>query len=76
MWKRDDAVKPTPPGGPAAAGSGQNPQNNINTSPAPEAAPSNLAVIGRYVGAYPEQWLVLHPAFEEDSAGRGEANGR
>ena len=41
MWKRDDAVKPTPPGGPAAAGTGQNPQNNINTSPAPEAARSS-----------------------------------
>src|SRR5436190_11414192 len=41
MWKRDDTVKPTPPGGPAAAGTGQNPQNNINTSPAPEAARSS-----------------------------------
>ena len=26
------------------------------------------AVIERYVAAYPEQWLVLHPAFDEDSA--------
>jgi KDO2-lipid IV(A) lauroyltransferase len=34
------------------------------------------AVIGRYVSAYPEQWLVLHPAFEEDAVGRGESNGR
>jgi len=25
------------------------------------------AVIERYVAAYPEQWLVLHPAFVEDS---------
>lgn len=42
MWKRDDAVKPGGPGGgPAAAGSGQSPQNNINTSPAPEAARSS-----------------------------------
>jgi cytoskeletal protein CcmA (bactofilin family) len=42
MWKRDDAVKPgSPSGGPAAAGTGQNPQNNINTSPAPEAARSS-----------------------------------
>ena len=42
MWKRDDAVKPAPPGGgPAAAGTGQSPQNNINTSPAPEAARSS-----------------------------------
>jgi cytoskeletal protein CcmA (bactofilin family) len=42
MWKRDDAVKPAPPGGgPSAAGSSQNPQNNINTSPAPEPARSS-----------------------------------
>lgn len=42
MWKRDDAVKPGgPAGGPAAAGTGQSPQNNINTSPAPEAARSS-----------------------------------
>ena len=32
MWKRDDAVKPAPPGGgPGAAGTGQT-ANNINTS--------------------------------------------
>ena len=42
MWKRDDAVKPGGPGGgPAAAGTGQSPQNNINTSPAPEAERSS-----------------------------------
>jgi cytoskeletal protein CcmA (bactofilin family) len=42
MWKRDDAVKPAGPGGgPAAAGTGQSPQTNINTSPAPEAARSS-----------------------------------
>ena len=41
MWKRDDAVKPTPAGGGPAAGTGQSPQNNINTSPAPEAARSS-----------------------------------
>ena len=42
MWKRDDAVKPAGPGGgPAAAGTGQSPQNNINTAPAPEAARSS-----------------------------------
>ena len=42
MWKRDDAVKPgSPSGGPAAAGTGQSPQNNINTSPAPEAVRSS-----------------------------------
>jgi cytoskeletal protein CcmA (bactofilin family) len=47
MWKRDDAVKPAPAGGgPAAAGSGQNPQNNINTSPAPEAVRSSDQVRG------------------------------
>ena len=41
MWKRDDAVKPAPPGGgPGAAGTGQT-ANNINTSPAPEAARSS-----------------------------------
>ena len=42
MWKRDDAVKPgSPGGGPAAASTGQSPQNNINTSPAPEAVRSS-----------------------------------
>jgi len=42
MWKRDDAVKPAPPGGgPAAAGTGQSAQNNLNTSPAPEAVRSS-----------------------------------
>jgi len=41
MWKRDDAAKPAPPGGgPAAAGTGQSP-NNINTSPAPDPARSS-----------------------------------
>jgi cytoskeletal protein CcmA (bactofilin family) len=51
MWKRDDAVKPAPPGGgPAAAGSGQNPQNNINTSPAPEAARSSDSARGMEKG--------------------------
>src|SRR5260221_8118061 len=39
MWKRDDAVKPAPPGGgPAAAGTGQSNQNNVFTPPAPDAA--------------------------------------
>ena len=47
MWKRDDAVKPAGPGGgPAAAGTGQSPQNNINTSPAPEAVRSSDQVRG------------------------------
>ncbi len=51
MWKRDDAVKPGgPAGGPAAAGSGQSPQNNINTSPAPEAARSSDQVRGMEKG--------------------------
>jgi cytoskeletal protein CcmA (bactofilin family) len=51
MWKRDDAVKPAPPGGgAAAAGSGQNPQNNINTSPAPEAARSSDSARGMEKG--------------------------
>jgi len=44
MWKRDDAVKPTPPGaGPAATGTGQSTQTNINTSPAAEPARSDSA---------------------------------
>ena len=51
MWKRDDAVKPAPAGGgPAAAGSGQSPQNNINTSPAPEAVRSSDQVRGMEKG--------------------------
>ena len=32
-----------------------------------EAMGKLAAVIGRYVSAYPEQWLVLNPAFEEDA---------
>ena len=44
MWKRDDAVKPAPSGGgPAATGTGQNTQTNINTSPAAEPARSDSA---------------------------------
>ena len=50
MWKRDDAAKPAPPGGPAAAGTGQNPQNNINTSPAPEPVRSSDAARGMEKG--------------------------
>ena len=51
MWKRDDAVKPAGPGGsPAAAGTGQSPQNNINTSPAPEAVRSSDQVRGMEKG--------------------------
>ena len=50
MWKRDDAAKPAPPGGgPAAAGTGQSP-NNINTSPAPEPARSSDAARGMEKG--------------------------
>lgn len=41
-----------------------------------EAMGQLAAVIARYVAAYPEQWLVLHPAFEEDAVGRGGVNGR
>jgi cytoskeletal protein CcmA (bactofilin family) len=42
MWKRDDAVKPAPPGGaPAAAGTAQNTQTNSNPSPAADAARSS-----------------------------------
>src|SRR5437868_3697576 len=51
MWKRDEAVKPAGPGGgPAAAGTGQSPQNNINTSPAPEAVRSSDQVRGMEKG--------------------------
>ena len=51
MWKRDDAVKPAPPGGgPAAAGTSQNPQNNITTAPAPEPARSSDAARGMEKG--------------------------
>jgi len=51
MWKRDDAVKPTPPGGgPAAAGTGQNTQNNITHSPAPEPARTSDAARGMEKG--------------------------
>jgi lauroyl/myristoyl acyltransferase len=32
-----------------------------------EALARLSAVIGKYVAAYPEQWLVLHPAFDEDA---------
>jgi cytoskeletal protein CcmA (bactofilin family) len=49
MWKRDDAVKPAPPGGPAAAGTGQNTQN-INSSPAPEPARSSDSARGMEKG--------------------------
>lgn len=34
-----------------------------------EAMGKLAAVIGRYVATYPEQWLVLNPAFEEDANG-------
>ncbi len=51
MWKRDDAVKPTPPGGgPPAAGTVQTTQNNINTAPAPEPARSSDAARGMEKG--------------------------
>jgi cytoskeletal protein CcmA (bactofilin family) len=51
MWKRDDAVKPTPPGGgPAAPGTGQTAPNNINTAPAPEPVRSSDAARGMEKG--------------------------
>src|SRR5690349_24678092 len=37
MWKRDDAVKPTPPGAPA--GTPQNAQTTQNVNPAPATEP-------------------------------------
>jgi KDO2-lipid IV(A) lauroyltransferase len=33
-----------------------------------EALARVAAVIAKYVSAYPEQWLVLHRAFDEDAA--------
>src|SRR5689334_20424213 len=46
MWKRDDAVKPTPPGS-APAGNVQSQQNqNINTAPAPEPVRSSDSLRG------------------------------
>jgi cytoskeletal protein CcmA (bactofilin family) len=51
MWKRDDAVKPTPTGGgPAATGTAQNTQTNINTSPAAEPARSSDSARGMEKG--------------------------
>ena len=51
MWKRDDAVKPTPPGGgPAATGTAQNTQTNVNTSPAAEPARSSDSARGMEKG--------------------------
>ena len=45
MWKRDDAVKPAPPGGgPAAAGTGQSNQNTY--IPAPDTARTSDAARG------------------------------
>src|SRR6476646_6271504 len=40
MWKRDDAVKPTPPGGPAGTPQTQT-TPNVNTAPAPEPVRSS-----------------------------------
>src|SRR5689334_17609916 len=50
MWKRDDAVKPTPPGA-APAGNVQSQQNqNINTAPAPEPVRSSDSLRGMEKG--------------------------
>jgi cytoskeletal protein CcmA (bactofilin family) len=51
MWKRDDAVKPTPPGS-APAGNVQNtPTNqNVNTAPAPEPVRSSDTLRGMEKG--------------------------
>ena len=44
----------------------------IEVDAGPDEAMTRLAaVIARYVAAYPEQWLVLHPAFVEDARGGG-----
>src|SRR5438477_4374906 len=53
MWKRDDAVKPTPAGGtPAPAGPTQNTQSNqpFTTSPAPEPVRSSDSARGMEKG--------------------------
>src|SRR5258708_31721280 len=52
MWKRDDAVKPSPAGGgPAAAGTGQTSPHNATYSPAaPESARSGDAARGMEKG--------------------------
>ncbi len=53
MWKRDDAVKPTPAGGtPAPAGHAQNTQSNqtFNSSPAPESVRSSDSARGMEKG--------------------------
>jgi cytoskeletal protein CcmA (bactofilin family) len=50
MWKRDDAVKPAPPGGGPAAGTAQTAPNNTNTSPAPEPARTSDAARGMEKG--------------------------
>ena len=53
MWKRDDAVKPTPAGGtPAPAGQTQNTQSNqpFTTSPAPEPVRSSDSARGMEKG--------------------------
>jgi cytoskeletal protein CcmA (bactofilin family) len=51
MWKRDDAVKPTPPGA-APAGNVQNAQTNqnVNTAPAPEPVRSSDMLRGMEKG--------------------------
>ena len=50
MWKRDDAVKPTPPGS-APAGNVQSQQNqNVNTAPAPEPVRSSDSLRGMEKG--------------------------
>jgi cytoskeletal protein CcmA (bactofilin family) len=51
MWKRDDAVKPTPPGA-APAGNVQNAQTNqnFNTAPAPEPVRSSDTLRGMEKG--------------------------
>ena len=50
MWKRDDAVKPTPPGS-APAGNVQSQTNqNVNTAPAPEPVRSSDSLRGMEKG--------------------------
>jgi cytoskeletal protein CcmA (bactofilin family) len=50
MWKRDDAVKPTPPGA-APAGNVQSQSNqNVNTAPAPEPVRSSDSLRGMEKG--------------------------
>ena len=50
MWKRDDAVKPTPPGAPAGAPQNAQTTQNVNPAPAPEPVRSSDSLRGMEKG--------------------------